>query len=132
MDRTCKRILWATAFLLLVSCSSGKEALRPPPPRIEVSRLQISANREFIGARLTGAERFDPDASEIYLVDEASGEKFTVVRLQRIGRLAEFRVPGEEGVHSVMFRNRQGKLKAGSRVTIVVGPARHEHLLVQP
>ncbi|MBP2683160.1 MAG: hypothetical protein H6Q79_1199 [Deltaproteobacteria bacterium] len=106
----------------------------PQPPRIEVAQLQMSANREFVGARfrMIGADRLDPDASEIYLVDEASGEKFTVVRLQRIGRLAEFRVPGEENVHFILFRNRQGKLKIGSRVTIVVGPARQEHQLVQP
>jgi hypothetical protein len=46
--------------------------------------------------------------------------------------MAEFRVPGEKEVHHIMFRNREGKLKIGSRVTVVVGPARQEHLLVRP
>jgi hypothetical protein len=31
-----------------------------------------------------------------------------------------------------MFRNQEGKLKIGSRVTLVIGPERREHLLVQP
>ena len=46
--------------------------------------------------------------------------------------MAEFSVPGEAGTHHVMFRNREGRLKVGKRVTIVVGNARHEHLLIRP
>lgn len=141
-------ILLAAALLLIASCSAKKEALRPPPPspppspqpsppslqRVEVVRLRLAANREFVGVRLRmiGGDRFDPKTTEIYLVDESTGEKFSVVRLERIGRMAEFRVPGEKDVFNIMFRNREGKLKIGSRVTVVVGSARQEHLLVQP
>lgn len=101
---------------------------------MEVTQLRLAANREFVGVRfrMIGGDRFDPEATEIYLVDESTGEKFSVVRLQRIGRMAEFRVPGEKDVHHIMFRNQEGKLKIGSLVTVVVGPARQEHLLVQP
>jgi hypothetical protein len=101
---------------------------------MEVTRLRLAANREYVGVRfrMIGGDRFDPKTTEIYLVDESTGERFSVVRLQRIGRMAEFSVPGEKDVHQLMFRNRKGKLKIGSRVTVVVGPARKEHLLVQP
>jgi len=101
---------------------------------MEVTRLQLAANREFVGVRfrMVGRDRLDPKATDIYLLDESTGERFPVVRLQRIGRMAEFSVPGEKNVHHIMFRNREGKLKIGSRVTVVVGPARQEHLLVQP
>jgi hypothetical protein len=101
---------------------------------MEVTQLQLAANREYVGVRfrMIGSDRFDPKASEIYLVDESTGERFSVVRLQRIGRLAEFSVPGEKDVHQIMFRNREGKLKIGSRVTLVVGASRREHLQVQP
>jgi len=128
------RVLLAAALCLIASCSAKKEALRPPPQRVEVVLLQLAANREFVGVqfRMIGGDRFDPEATEIYLVDESTGEKFSVVRLQRIGRMAEFRVPGEKDVHHIMFRNQEGKLKVGSRITVVVGPARQEHLLVQP
>ena len=101
---------------------------------MEVAQLRLTANREFVGVRfrMIGGDRLDPEAKEIYLVDESTGERFSVVRLQRIGRMAEFRVPGEKDVYQIMFRNQEGKLKIGSRVTVVVGSARQEHLLVQP
>ena len=129
-----RRVLLAAALCIIASCSAKKEALRPPPPRMEVVQLRLAANREFVAVRfrMIGGDRFDPEATEIYLVDESTGEMFSAIRLQRIGRIAEFRVPGERDVHHIMFRNREEKLKIGSRVTVVVGPARQEHLLVQP
>jgi hypothetical protein len=138
MNRSGRLILLAAALFLIASCSAKKEALAPPPPpsspRMEVTQLRLAANREFVGVkfRMIGGDRFDPEAKEIYLVDESTGEKFSVVRLQCIGRMAEFSVPGEKNVHHIMFRNREGKLKIGSRVTVVVGSARQEQLLVQP
>jgi hypothetical protein len=101
---------------------------------MEVTQLQLAANREYVGVRfrMISSDRFDPNATEIYLVDESTGERFSVVRLQRIGRMAEFSVPGEKDVHQIMFRNREGKLKIGSLVTLVVGSARQEHMLIQP
>ena len=140
MVRNSRLILLAVTLFLIASCSAKKEALVPPPPppsssqRMEVVQLRLAANREFVGVRfrMIGGDRFDPETTEIYLVDESTGERFSVVRLQRIGGMAEFRVPGEKDVHHIMFRNREEKLKIGSRVTVVVGPARQEHLLVQP
>jgi hypothetical protein len=131
---TGSRVLLAAAMCLIVSCSANKEALRPPPPRMEAVHLQLAEGGEFVGVRfrMIGGDRFDPEATDIYLVDESTGERFTVVLLQRIGRMAEFRVPGEKDVHHILFRNRGGKLKAGSQVTVVMGPVRQEHLLVQP
>lgn len=133
MDRSGRLILLAVVLCLIASCSPIKEAFRPPPPRMEVVQLQLAANREFVGVRfrMIGGDRFDPEATGIYLIDESTGEKFSVVHLQRIGRMAEFRVPGEKDLHHIMFRNQEGKLKIGSRVTVVVGSARQEHLLVQ-
>ena len=134
MKRIGSRGLLAVALCLVVSCSAKKEALRPPPPRVDVIEVRLAANREFVALRfrVIGGDRFDPEGSEIYLVDESTGERFSVVRLQRIGRMAEFRVPGEKDIRHMMFRNQEGKLRIGSRVTVVIGPARQEHLLVQP
>jgi hypothetical protein len=134
MKRIGSGVLLATTLCMILSCSAKKEALQPTRTRLEVVQLRLAANREFVGIqfRMIGGDRFDPDATEIYLIDESTGEKFSVVRLQRIGRIAEFSVPGEKDVHQIMFRNREGKLKIGSRVTVVVGPSRQEHLLLQP
>ncbi|HEX9205594.1 MAG TPA: hypothetical protein VF853_06670 [Candidatus Deferrimicrobiaceae bacterium] len=122
----------AAALCLLAACSAKKEAARPLPPGVRVIQCTLAANREFVGVlfRMTGPERYDPEGMAAYLIDEATGEKYEVVRLQRIGRIAEFTTPGEKGVHHVLFRNREGKLKIGSYVTVVVGPGRQEHVLI--
>jgi hypothetical protein len=123
---------------ILASCA-GKKELRPPPPpppsapKLDVIQFRQVSKGEFVGLRfrVIGVETFDPGAKEAYLIDESTGEKFPVVRLQRIGRLAEFTVPGEKDVHNILFRNRQGKLKVGTRVTVVFGSIRKEHLQLQ-
>jgi len=113
----------------LASCA-GKKELRPPPPELNVVQCRLVSQGEFVGVRfrVIGVESFDPGATEAYLIDESTGEMFSVVRLQRIGRLAEFTAPGEKDLHNVLFRNREGKLKIGSRVTVVFGSLRKEHL----
>ncbi len=127
-----KLILWAVMVCLLASCA-GKAVLRPPPPELDAVECRLVSKGEFVGVRfrVIGVETFKPEAMEAYLIDESTGEKFSVVRLQRIGRLAEFTVPGEKDLHNLLFRNREGKLKAGKRVTVVVGSARKEHLLLR-
>jgi hypothetical protein len=138
-----KRILWAVMLCILASCA-GKKELRPPPPppppppaapaaELDVIQLRLASKGEFVGLRfrVIGVETFDTGAVEAYLIDESTGEKFPVVRLERIGRLSEFAVPGEKGVHNILFRNRQGRLKLGKRVTVVFGSLRKEHLQLQ-
>ena len=129
-----KRILWVVILCILASCA-GKKELRPPPPppELDVVQCRLVSNGEFVGLRLRviGVEKFDPGAMEAYLIDESTGERFPVVRLQRIGRLAEFTVPGEKDLHNILFRNREGKLKVGARVTVVFGSIRKEHLQLQ-
>ncbi|MEW6721588.1 MAG: hypothetical protein AB1346_14170 [Thermodesulfobacteriota bacterium] len=153
MKRDIGRVLLAAALLVLSSCTASRKELQPPPPppppvpapapaptpapappKIEVVKLQMAANKEFVGIqlRVPGSERKNLQASEIYLVDETTGEKFTVVRLDRIGRLAEFRDPKDKSIHHLMFRNRDGKLKIGSKISVVIGTVRYEHLLIQP
>jgi hypothetical protein len=117
---------------ILASCA-GKKELRPPPPELDVVQCRLVSKGTFVGLRfrMIGVETFDPGATEAYLIDESTGETFPVVRLQRIGRLAEFTVAGEKDVHYVLFRNRGGKLKLGARVTVVFGSIRKEHLQLQ-
>jgi len=129
-----KRVLWVVILCILASCA-GKKELRPPPPppELDVVQCRLVFNGEFVGLRfrVIGVEKFDPGAMEAYLIDESTGERFPVVRLQRIGRLAEFTVPGEKGLHNILFRNREGKLKVGARVTVVFESIRKEHLQLQ-
>jgi hypothetical protein len=100
---------------------------------MDVVQCRLVSKGEFIGVRfrMIGVETFNPEAMEAYLIDESTGEKYSVVRLQRIGRLAKFKVPGEKDLHNLLFRNREGSLKVGTRVTVVIGSARKEHLQLQ-
>lgn len=127
-----KLILFAGTLFLLASCA-GKKEMRPPPPELDIAQCRLVSNGEFVGVRfrMVGVETFNPEAMEAYLISESTGEKFPVVRLQRIGRLAEFPIPGEKGMHTILFRNREGILKVGTRVTVVVGSAKVEHLQLQ-
>ncbi len=127
-----KRVLWVVMLCMLAACAAKKE-VRPPPPELAVVQCRLVSKGEFVGVRfrMVGAGTFDPGTVEAYLIDESTGEKFSVVRLQRIGRLAEFTVPGEKDVHNILFRNREGKLKPGKRVTVVFGSIRKEHLQLQ-
>ena len=113
--------------------ASSSPSASPPPPELNVVQLRLVSKGEFVSLRfrVIGVETFDPEATEAYLIDESTGEKFPVVRLQRIGRMAEFTVPGEKDLHNILFRNRDGKLKLGARVTVVFGSIRKEHLQLQ-
>jgi hypothetical protein len=126
-------LLLLLALSVLSSCARKEAVLpvppSPPPHRIEILDSRIEANDAFIEVRfrLSGGGRIDPDTSVIYLADDASGERFYTIRLQRVGKLAENGT--EEAVHTVLFKNREGVLHPGSRVTLVVGSLRKEHVL---
>ncbi len=138
-------ILLAAAALVFLTACSVKRSAPPaeaipsaaparPAPAFEVVDCRLTAGGEFVAVRfrLHGAENADLGALKAAsLQDEATGERFEVLRLQRIGRLAEFRDPDEKGVYFVMFKNREGKLRAGRRVTLEVGAGRYEHILLQ-
>jgi hypothetical protein len=125
----------ASVVLFLLSACSSREAVRRPwdVPRIEVVHCRLAPSNEFLDIRfrIYGAATFDPDPSSTYLIDEGTGEKYYIMLLQRIGKLAETRSPEETAVHSIMFRNIDRKLKPGARVTLVAGGLRQEHVVVR-
>ncbi len=129
-----RRLGLASVILFLLSACSAKEAVRGHAgvPRIEVVYCRLAPSNDFVDVRfrIYGADRFDPDPSSTYLIDEETGEKYYLMLLQRIGRLTEIRNPEETVAHSIMFRNIDRKLKPGARVTLVAGGMRQEHVVV--
>jgi len=135
-----KLILSAVLLALLQACS-GREAVRPPAdvprpadaPRIEVVYCRLAPSKEIVDVqfRLRGVKEIAADPADTYLIDEGTGEKYYLMILRRIGRLAEIRNPEEAAVHSLMFRNPYGKLKPGTSVTLVVGGMRQQHVIVE-
>lgn len=140
--RGIRRFFLPLVVLSLLQACSPREMVRAPElpslppaiqPRIEVTACKLASRNDFVDVRfrIHGKEKFDPDPAGTYLVDEATGEKLYIVRLQRIGRLAETRSPGDPASHTILFRNLGRKLKAGARVTLVVGGLRQEHVIVE-
>jgi len=130
--RFLKVLLLIVMVCLLASCA-WTGIIRSSTPKLDVIECRLASDGEFVGIRMrvTSREEFDPQAMESYLLDESTGEKFPIVRLQRIGRVAGFTAPGEKDVHNILFRNRGGMLKVGMHVTLVVGSSRVKNLLLQ-
>lgn len=130
-----RKFVFSCALLLLLQACSARDAIRRSGDvsRIEVVHCRIVPGNEFLEVRFRtqGMETFQPDPAGTYLIDEATGEKSYVMLLQRVGRLTEIRDPGAATAHSILFRNLDRKLKPGSKVTVVVGETRREHVLVE-
>jgi len=153
MSRIVRSVLWAAVLFCLVSCAAQKEeviptapeappptvskpkpelpAPVPEPPKIEIIQLKMTEDQEYVNVkvRIKENELNSLDPSDVYLVDEATGKKYPVVRLQRIGRLAS--VPGDKGAHHIMFWNNEGGLKVGKLVTIRLGKYQKKSVLLQ-
>lgn len=121
-------------FVLVPSCAR-REAVRrsDDSPRFEALSCMLVAGRQLVEVKLrvTGSVSFEPGPESTYLVDEATGEKFHVVQLQRIGPLGDVGDSGKEAVRTVTFRNREGKLRPGSRLTLVIGEVRLRNLILE-
>jgi hypothetical protein len=132
-DTSRIRNLVLSAVLVSLLSSCAKEVVRPQPavaPRVEVLSCRLAANGEFVEVRysLHVTAEFAPNSPEAYLLDEATGEKFFVMRLQRVGLLSDKAGAEGKAARSVIFRNREGRLKPGSLVTLIVGSIRQEHV----
>lgn len=130
-----RRLAWLAVLLFLVPSCAGQGGFRSSlfSPRYEVISSRLVAGRELVEVKLRvpGAERFEPGPENTYLVEEATGERFYVVQLQRIGPLGDVRDPGDQAVRSITFRNREGKLRPGSRLALVIGKARLRNLTLE-
>jgi len=132
-----RSVFLAAIFFLLASCAAKKEAAIPTPvepqAQVVIIQLQLAEGQEKGQARLKiriqEKELAAIDPEEIYLEDETTKTKYPVVRLQRIGVLATFGVPGEEGTRYIMFWNHDGGLKIGKLVTANIGKHRRSMLV---
>lgn len=130
-----RKFIVASVLPFLLTACSAREGMRRPAeaPRIEVLHCRLAPSGEFVDVRyrILGEEKTDPDPADTYLVDEATGEKYYLMLLQRIGRLPGTRSQEDAVARSIMFRNFDRKLKPGARVTLVVGGLRREHVLLE-
>lgn len=125
-----KIVAWGLFAVVVLSWSACGTARYFSATRIDPVSCRLVANGEFVEVRFRfrGEEPFDPNRPDLLLVDEATGEKFYLMQLQRIGQTGAMASAEGKPLHSILFKNRGGMLKPGARVTLVIGSERREHL----
>lgn len=130
-----RNVLSLVLALFLLPACARHETVRSSffSPAFELVSCRLAAGRDLVDVRLRVArpEAFEPDPVSTYLVDEATGERFYLVQLQRIGPLRDRGDDGKDPVRSITFRNREKMLRPGARLTLVVGEARLRHMVLE-
>ena len=143
---------WTAAVVLMACLAAGSWALAAEPANtaassgsedleqkwgIQVASLHLSANGYMVDFRYKvvdpqkAATLGDPKAKP-YLLDQATGAKLVVPRSPKVGPLrqsAENLTAGK--VYFTLFANHSKAVKAGNKVTVVVGDFRAENLVVE-
>jgi hypothetical protein len=104
-------------------------------PALTVSRALLAANGSMLQVHFTvpppkSTQWLPVDQKDTYVVDEATGEKFFVLNLVRIGPAAQTRLPRGGGSSYMVIDNRYEHLKPGARITVVIGALKQEHVKV--
>jgi len=106
---------------------------------IKIEGIRLSAGGYMLDFRYRVLEPdkahslFDPKIQP-YLVDEATGAKFTVPAPPKVGSLRQKSrggIPKKDRVYSILFANPARYVKAGKRVSIVFGKVSIEGVTVQ-
>ena len=103
--------------------------------RLTVDRAVMVADGSMLEVRFTfppaATTRWIPtDHKDTYVVNEATGEKFFVLNLVRIGPAAQVRLPKGRGSGYLIIDNRYEHLKPGAKITVVIGALKQEHVTV--
>jgi len=135
-------VVWCVAALFVAAAGAsaqGQHAAQAgattPERKLTVERAFMVANGSMVQVRFTvppakTTQWIPVDQKDTYLVDEATGEKFFVMNLVRIGPAAQVRVPKGGGSSYMIIDNAHEHLKPGARVTVVIGDLKQEHVTV--
>ena len=104
---------------------------------IEAVALRLSAGGRVLDFRYkvlhpekASGMAYQEDVS--YLVDEATGKRFDVLKTPKLGSLRESaQNPAADRTYSILIPNPQSRFKTGSQVTLVIGEFRATNLVVQ-
>ncbi len=151
-----KRILQLMALsiaLLLVLISSPatanatapeKDASAPvvkPNPMaekwgIEITSIRMTANDHMVDFRFRVLDAGKADAlferqTKPYLVDQKTGKVLAVPNTAKVGPLRNSNKPKEGKIYWMFFGNRGKLIKAGDKVSVVIGEFKVENLIVE-
>jgi len=106
----------------------------PPEGRIEVVKASLSRGGLSLDIRFrlreVGNLNRPRSPIEIYVIEESSGERFNVLRVSGVGALGQRRL-NQGPILFALIDNSERKIKKDSRVTLVVGKLRQEHIVVE-
>jgi hypothetical protein len=102
---------------------------------IEVSSIRMTANNHMIDFRYRvldakKAETLFERQTKPYLIDQASGKVLAVPNTAKVGPLRSSNKPKEGKIYWMFFGN-SGVVKAGNKVTVVIGEFKAENLIVE-
>ena len=145
-NRHIERIAWVAALCWGVSAvaqvqsvdsAAGTPAVvtKPAQAAMTVDRAVMAVDGSMLEVHFTVApapttQWIPTDRKDTYVVNEATGEKFFVLNLVRIGPASPVRMPKSGGSSYVIIDNRYEHLKAGATITVVIGALKQEHVKV--
>jgi len=153
MKRT-RRLLAAGALLMLAPCWAAAPNAEPAAKEedgtrwsaetldlskewgIEILGIRLSAGGYILDLRyrVTDAEKAAPifqRQNKPVLIDQKSGREFHVARSPTVGPMRPSNTPHTSRTYFMLFGNPGTYLRAGSRVSVEVGPFRVKDLTVQ-
>lgn len=106
---------------------------------IRIEGLRLSANGSMLDFRyrIIDPEKATPlvrPSVKPHLIDQASGATLTVPVYAKLGPMravARYGAPKADRIYFVLFANPGGFVKAGNKVTVVIGKFRAENLVVE-
>lgn len=136
-------VIWLFMGLLLVNCSHQVPQLSPSAKASPVEEqwgvrpvaIRLAAANHFLDFRF---KIIDPEKAvqlmqrntHAYVIDEASG-KVLPVPITKLGPLRANAIkPKADKHYTILFSNSGRHVKPGSRVTVVIGTFKAEHLIV--
>lgn len=151
-----RRILLAGVLLLAVVPACSPRAVRvaepappaaAPPAASESIAMEERWGVQIIGMRMSGGGHMldfryrviDPEKArplfkrqtKPQLIDQASGRSLSVPNMPKIGPLRNSDIPRAGTNYWMFFGNTGNLVKAGSRVTVVIGEFRVQDLVVE-
>ncbi|RMG74370.1 MAG: hypothetical protein D6710_01690 [Nitrospirae bacterium] len=121
-------------FLFPITGLSGEKT----KAELEVKHavLSVGGNILDVRYRIVGVDEFFVDPKDVYVIDEETGQRFPVMGVAKIGNLAAKTLRGvkdEDGKRYLysLFILKPGVIKKGSKVTVVVGNLKKEHVIVE-
>jgi hypothetical protein len=155
-SNTKKRILQLLAFsiaLVLVFITSpatanattpekdaAKAVVKPNPLAekwgIEVTSIRMSVHNYMVDFRFRVLDAKKADAlfvrqTKPYLVDQKTGKVLAVPNTAKVGPLRNSNKPKEGKIYWMFFGNRGKLVKAGDKVSVVIGEFKAENLVVE-